>query len=171
MDQTETAGGEEAPLTALPCTIQDAVYTIAGEKAWEISFTQPKIRPSAASDLLLMVTGSAFVRDFSFEASQGFGGTYLQVTVDDAELGQSMPAEDQPDDPIAFHGFAQNQAGGLVRLPDAPQSGDMAPVAIYIPDVSKYFWYDEKYTDIETGETLDEPVALPQGLFMGSCLK
>ena len=159
----------ETPLTGLECKAEKVTYSLPGNAIWAAHLTKPNIRPSAASDMLLMVTGPAFVRDFSFETSQGFGGTYLQVTDYDEDTEQSMPAAKQPEDAIAFHAFARNASGGWMRIADAPQSDGIVPVAIYIPDVSKHFWYNEKYEDIETGETLEDVVDMPQGLLIGTC--
>ncbi len=158
-------------LKPLECGATEAYYTMPGDEIWAVNFTKPKHPPSAASDLLMTITGVDFVRDFAFTSAQGFGGTSLLVTEDDEEAGQPMPAAEQPADSMAFHAFTLDEAGGLVRMADAPTGGGTAPVAIYIPDVSRYFWYDDKYVDIETGKTLDEPVDMPQGVFIGHCLK
>ncbi len=160
---------QEDASARLACPIEAAVYTNPVEPIWEVSFRKPQFAPTAASDLLMMVTGSAFVRDFAFTQSQGFGGSYLLVADDDAEAGQPMPTEEQPEDALAFHAFERGDAGGLIRLADAPLAGEGAPVALYLPDLSKYFWYDDHYVDIETGETLPDRVDMPQAIFIGAC--
>lgn len=158
-------------LAPLDCPITKASYAMPGAEDWAVQFFKPKHAPTASSDLLMMVTGIDFVSDFAFASAQGFGGTSLLLADDDEDAGQPMPAAKQPEDSMAFHAFAISAEGGLMRIETAPMSTDKAPVAIYIPDVSKHFWYDEKYVDNETGETIDERVDMPQGLFIGSCPK
>lgn len=158
-------------LTPLQCPIEKAVYENPEQTEWQLVFTKPEHRPSAASDLLLSVTGIDFVMDFAFTASQGFGGTYLLTTSHDEETDQSFPAseEDQPGN-IAFYGLNPGKHGGLLPMEDPPQSDEAAPAAIFIPDVSRHFWYDAKYVDSETGETLHDPVDIDQAMFFVKCL-
>lgn len=164
-------GGQAFGLDHLDCPITKAIYLQPNDPDWTIGFTKPKHAPTASSDLLMTVSGIDFVRDFAFASAQGFGGTSLLVTEDDQEAGQPMAASDQPDDPMAFHAFRIDAAGGLSRISDAPMADSDAPVAIYIPDVSRYFWYDEHYVDNETGKIIPEPIDMAQGLFLGTCLK
>lgn len=156
-------------LDKLDCPITKAIYLLPNDPDWTLSFVKPKHAPTASSDLLMVVTGIDFVRDFAFASAQGFGGTSLLLAEDDEEAGQPMAASEQPDDPMAFHAFRIDAAGGLSRVSDAPMADGEAPVAIYIPDVSRHFWYDEHYVDNETGERIAEPVDMAQGLFLGVC--
>lgn len=159
------------PLTPLACDITKATYEMPGAPDWAVNFYQPKHPPTAASDVLMVVTGIDFVRDFALTSAQGFGGTSLLVTEDDEDAGQPLVSVEQPEDAMAFHALYLDDKGGLVRSENAPLAAADAPVAIYIPDVSKHFWYDEQYVDTETGEPVPGPVDMPQGLFIGSCPK
>lgn len=159
------------PVVPLECDITKATYEMPGAPDWAVDFYQPKHPPTAASDLLMVVQGIDFVRDFALTSAQGFGGTSLLATKDDQDEGQPLVADDQPEDSMAFHAFYLDDQGGLTRSKNAPVATDKAPVAIYIPDVSKHFWYDEHYVDNETGDRTPDPVDMPQGLFIGKCVK
>ncbi len=152
------------------CTIENARYRNSADPDWQLLFGKTDPRPTAASDLLLIVTDGDIYRNYAFSQSQGFGGVGLLTTDEEAESGVLMPAEEQPEEILHFHGFRIGDTGGAVMLIDAPQADDPAPAAIYLPDLSRHYWYDGYREDLETGERTPARYDMPRALFLPECM-
>lgn len=172
-DEGHGAPSAPAPSVTLsnpPCAVENVYYEMADMPIWQIGFGVTNPRPTAASDLLMVVIGADFYRNYAFSSAQGFGGASLLLTEEVPGSGVISVSEEQLDEPLRFNAFSVSEAGGVTMLIDPPQAGDPAPAALYLPDLSRHYWYDESSVDPETGETVPDRVDIPRALFLPTCL-
>lgn len=117
------------------CLARDAVYAIAApERDAGEARLAPLEHPQTYSDLGLVISDPANGRSwrFTFTASNGYSMNYI------------LP--DPPDEiafPNALHVFffREDKAGRLVPV-DIPQAGDVAPDALFMPELAVSLWYE-----------------------------
>ena len=189
IESLDVRRGPALQLRSPQCPIEQAVYRFPwpATRAFDVRFVKPPFAPNAASDLVMVLNGRdpenfdddappLFTRYFAFAGSQGFGSTAL-VAVDG--LGKADGGDDDgPPDPqnadeegadafetLYFHAFEGSNNGMKYRA-EPPQSGDMAPMSLFLPDLAKMLWYDGYRVAGQAGPVR---VDMPRDMLNGVC--
>ena len=157
-----------APLAAPACPIDKAVYRLAEAPGYTAGFDLQERRKRLASDLVLWVRTPKRTYWFSFQAPNGYGGTYISPDIDpavsatmsdDAEAEASDTGQEAEPVMIEFDAFD----GNLKALKTAPQAGDKAPALLFARGLGPALWYNP--AGLSGGDATAAQESMPIGLF------
>jgi hypothetical protein len=127
---------------AAACTAERARYEQAGG-GFTAALLPAGPYGTAASNLFFKVEGKGRRLWFRFQASNGYGGIYLEPISDpgmaDKETGPeplAMGADEVPQ-PIAFIPYRAD----LMEIVNPPQAGEKPPPVIVLPHLGVLLWY------------------------------
>jgi hypothetical protein len=125
------------------CRSERASYRLKTDPSFTARFVPALHHASVATRLYLRVTSRRRSWWFVFGSSQGYGGLFVEPVTDPTlpsarEAGPKRLGEGEEPAPMAFYPMTR----ALDVLASAPQPGEAAPDAFFIPEFGQRLWYD-----------------------------
>jgi hypothetical protein len=148
------------------CPSERAVYRLKGDPTYSATLVPARHHASAVSQLYLRVASPARSWWFTFGATQGYGGLFLDPVTDPtapaaAPDGPRKLVQAEREYPISFYPMTRS----LDVLDVAPQAQQPAPEAFFIPHLGPMLWYNPVAL---SGDRNAKAETMPRSLFIQS---
>jgi hypothetical protein len=160
-----------APLAAPACPIDKAVYRLADAPEYSAGFAPQERRKRVVSDLVLWVKTPKRTYWFSFQAPNGYGGTYISPDIDPAASAR-MSDDEEADaadkregaEPVMIEFDAFD--GNLKASKTPPQAADKAPALLFARGLGPALWYNP--AGLAGSDATAAQESMPIGFFRAS---